>query len=84
MTKEEVIEIANAMSFNLNYDQWDIDGKGWMRFHLKNDDLDEKDMRLIWYKEDRIETNLRRAAVILFTAGQKAKVAQLNEYIHLY
>ncbi len=83
MTKENVISIAIAMSFKLNYDQWEIEDKEWIRFVLSNDDLDEKNFRLIWYKNDSIEENLERAANILFKSGKKAKIKQISEYISL-
>jgi len=83
MKKENAISIAAAMGFKLDYDQWDIEDKNWIRFVLSNDDLDEKNFRLIWYKDDSIEQNLKRAANILFKAGQKAKIQQINEYIYL-
>ncbi len=82
LNKETVITIAVAMGFHLDYDQWDVDGKEWMRFELDKT-LDEPNLRLIWYKGDGIEFNLRRASTILFKAGQKAKIKQLNEFIEL-
>ena len=80
MNKEEVIEIATNMGFNL--DQWGVDNKGWIRFTLK-EELDEKDMRWIWYKEKSLSWNLSRVASILFKAGQKAKLQQISEFIEL-
>jgi hypothetical protein len=83
MIKENAISMAVAMGFRLDYDQWNEENKGWIRFVLSNDNLDEKNFRLIWYKEDSLEENLKRAANILFKAGQKAKIQQINEYISL-
>lgn len=82
LNKDAVVNIAVAMGFHLDYDQWDVDGKEWMRFEL-SPELDEQNLRLIWYKGDGIEFNLRRASTILFKAGQKAKIKQLNEFIDL-
>lgn len=82
MKKEEVIEIVESMGFRLDYDQWDIKDKGWVRFVL-NDDLDEKDLRWIWYEEDSLSENFSRGAKILFTAGQKAKIQQMNKFVQL-
>lgn len=47
--KETVIAICSSLGLHLNFDQWDVDDKHWMRFCLK-DDYDEPNMRLIWYK----------------------------------
>lgn len=82
MTKEEIIQIVESMGFRLDYDQWDLEGKGWMRFVLK-EELDEKDLRLIWWKDAPDYGNFSRAAGILFKAGQKAKMKQLTEYLSL-
>lgn len=82
MTKDKIIGIATSMRFKLDYDQWDVDDKGWIRFVL-SEDLDEKDLRWIWWKDSTLESNLSRGAAILFKAGQKAKIAQLNKFIEL-
>ena len=82
MTKEEVVTIAEAMGFHLNYDQWDIEKKYWLRFELK-DELDEKDLRWIWFRHDCLSENLQIGAQILFKAGQKAKLQQINQLIEL-
>jgi hypothetical protein len=70
------------MGFHLDYDQYDVKGKGWIRFTL-TEDLYEKDLRWIWYKDDAICQNLSRGAKILFKAGQKAFKKRLNEYVEL-
>lgn len=82
MEKEKAISIAEAMGFNMDYDQWDVDSKGWIRFTLP-DHLDEKNFRLIWYKDDSVDSNVKRGAQIIFKAGQKAKIQQISEYISL-
>lgn len=82
MTKEEIINNVSAMGFHLNYDQWDIEDKGWMRFQLK-EELDEPNLRLIWWSSVSDIANFARAAEILFKAGQKAKMQQLNKYVNL-
>jgi hypothetical protein len=83
MNKEAAIAAAQAMGFRLDYDQWDVAGKGWIRFVLNREELDEKEMRLIWYQADPLESNLRVAANILFRAGQKAKALQITQYANL-
>jgi len=82
MTREEIINVVSAMGFRLDYDQWDIEDKGWMRFQLKKE-LDEPTLRLIWWRSLSDTANFARAAEILFKAGQKAKMQQLNEYVNL-
>lgn len=80
MDKEQIIDIAEVMGFQLNRDQWN--DLGWLRFEL-SEELDEQDMRWIWYKDLTYERNFAEAARILFMAGQKAKMKQLTNYITL-
>lgn len=82
MNKQEIIAIVEAMGFELDYDQLDEPMKQWMRFVLK-DSLDEPDLRWIWYKDESDTFNMRRGGNILFKAGQKAKLQQINSFIEL-
>ena len=81
MTKNKIVQIVQAMGFHLDLDRWSEED-GWMRFQLKNE-LDERDLRLIWWKNVDELSNFKRASDILFKAGQKAKIQQLNEFISL-
>jgi hypothetical protein len=79
MDKEQVITIAQSMGFVLDYDQWDVEGKEWLRFHFKG--YNTKDMCLIWWRYgEPIDTHLREAANIIYRAGQQFKVKQLTTY----
>ena len=78
MTKEKIIRIVASLGFSLSYDQWDE--KGWMQFVL-SEDLDEPDLRLIWYRKDTDSNNFTRAGKILFSAGRKSKVLELQKYL---
>ena len=78
MDKDQVITIVQSMGFVLDYDKWDVEGKEWLRFDFKG--YDTKDMCLIWWKSESIESNLREAANIIYRAGQKFKVKQLTTY----
>lgn len=79
MKKGEIIEIAQAMSFHLDLDSTE---KGWLRFQLA-DELDQLELRWIWYLDESDAINIRRGANILFKAGQKAKIQQINQFISL-
>ena len=78
MTKEDIIKILNSMGFELDYDQWGIEGKEWMRFELKRKELREKDLTLIWWKNDPLIKNFHWVADTLFKAGQKSKICQIS------
>lgn len=82
MTKKQIIEIATGLGFRMDLDRFSEKDKEWIRFELK-EELDEADLRWIWYKDQTLEWNLERGAQILFKAGQKAFKQRLNEYIDL-
>lgn len=82
MTKNQVIEIATGLGFRLDLDRYNEKDKGWIRFELK-EELDEPDLRWIWYKGQTLTWNLECGSQILFKAGQKAFKQRLNEYIEL-
>ncbi len=71
------------MGFFLDYDQWEIKDKRWIRFKLENRDIEESNLRWIWYRNDSLSTNFSTGAKILFKAGQKAFKHKLNDYVEL-
>jgi hypothetical protein len=81
MDKEQVITIAHSMGFVLDYDQWDVEGKAWLRFHFKG--YDTTNMCLIWWKNEPMESVLKQAANILYRAGQEIKIKQINGVVNL-
>ena len=83
MEKNNIIKIIQYMGFTLDYDQWDVAGKEWMRFELKDKSLDEKALRLIWWKDEPDYYNFKNAANILFKAGQKKKIQSINTLLEL-
>lgn len=84
MEKKEIIEIASALGFDMDYDQFDVERKSWIRFTLKDEQLDEPDLRFIWYRNFSLVDNLKMASSILFKAGQKAYRERMNTYIDLH
>lgn len=83
LSKAEIIKIVSEMGFHLNYDQFDVLGKNWMRFELNTKGLDEQNLRWIWYKDDSLAENFSHGAKILFKAGQKALKLRSEEFIDL-
>jgi hypothetical protein len=81
MDKEQVITIAQSMGFVLDYDQWDVEGKEWLRFQFKG--YDTTNMCLIWWKSEPLETVLKQSANILYRAGQEMKIKQINGVVNL-
>ena len=76
MEKEQVISIAQSMGFWLDYDQWGVDGKEWIRFYFKG--YDTTNMCLIWWKRETLDLVMKRAANIIYIAGQEHKIKQIN------
>lgn len=86
MTKEEIIEIAEQLGFHLDYDgKWNNPDKGeystgdWMRFCLP-DELDEKDLRWIWYKDRSDDKNLQVGLHIQARGKKKAAIQEFLRY----
>jgi len=80
MIKEEIIDIASKLGFKLDYDQFNIEDKQWLRFVSKDNSLDEKDLRWIWYKEDSNEDNIKRGKYIQSRLKRKAEVQEFLKY----
>lgn len=86
MNKEEIITLAESMNFKLDYDKWVNEDKGrfsngeWLRFVSLDDDLDEKDLRWIWYKTDTDEDNILRGKHIQFRLNRKREVLNSLKY----
>ncbi len=83
MEKDLVIAILSAMGFELDYDQWDVDGKEWARFGLKNKELRHPDLCVIWRKNDMADRNFSMVSDKLFKAGQKDKVLHLRRLMEI-
>lgn len=85
MNKEEIINYASELGFHLDYDKWNNDNKGdystgdWLRFCLPKE-LDEKDLRWIWYKNDSFINNQNRGLYILQRAKKKKEILEFLKY----
>ena len=85
ISKEEIIKSAEQLGFHLDYDKWNNPDKSeystgdWMRFCLP-DDLDEKDLRWIWYKTDSYSNNMNRGLHIQARGKKKAEIQNFLKY----
>lgn len=85
MNKEEIIKYAAELGFHLDYDKWDGISQGtsntdkWMRFCLPKE-LDERDLRWIWYKDDTFVNNQNRGLNILQRAKKKKEILDFLKY----
>ena len=76
------------MGFRLDYDRFDDKeypgvadpSLRFMRFVSADDDLDEKDLRWIWYKEDDGEYNVQRGKQIQDRLRRKKEIQDFLKY----
>jgi hypothetical protein len=80
MNKQEIIDILKKLGYTIEYDQWDIDDKEWIRFRHELDIEHEKHFALIFYKNHH-EQSWKEAARILRHIGQWQKVRQLQSFV---
>ena len=87
MEKQEIIELAQSLGFVLDYDKYDdIEYPGdsnnlrYLRFVSNNDELDEKELRWIWYKNDSDEDNCKRGIYIQKRLIKKRQVLNSLKY----
>lgn len=87
MTKQEIITLAESMGFILNYDKYDdkeypgdSHGFKFLRFVHPDKELDEPDLRWIWYKEDGDEDNRWRGVHIWNRIQRKIEVLNSLKY----
>jgi len=85
MIKEEIIKYAESLGFHLDYDKWDNQDKGefsngdWLRFQLP-EDLDEKDLRWIWYKNKLDDWNIKNGLHIQARGIKKKQIQEFLKY----
>lgn len=87
MKKEEIITLAESMNFVLDYDKFDdkeypgdSNNLRYLRFISNDDELDEKDLRWIWYKNDEDETNILDGQYIQSRLVRKRQVLNSLKY----
>jgi len=75
------------MNFVLDYDKFDdkyypgdSNNLRYLRFISNDDELDEKDLRWIWYKNDSDKDNLNRGLYIQKRLFKKRQVLNLLKY----
>lgn len=87
LDKSEIVNIAESMGFKLDYDKFDekeypgdSNGLRYLRFVSKDDALDEKDLRWIWYKGDSDEDNFNRGKHIQSRLKKKKEIQEFLKY----
>jgi len=87
MNKKEIINLAIKMGFKLDYDKYDdkiypgdSSNLRFLRFVSKNDDLDEKDLRWIWYKNRTDVENIQEGEYIQQRLNKKKQIQEFLNY----
>jgi hypothetical protein len=87
MNKEEIISLAESMDFKLDYDKYedkeypgDSNNMRYLRFVSKDDSLDEKDLRWIWFKDSEDKENVIRGKVIQSRLIKKKQIQEMLKY----
>ena len=76
MVKEDYIRILNSMGFDIEYNQWDVKNKGWIRFR-HNQSPQDKEFALIIYNDLEPEANFIDVSKILIKTGKYLKMQQV-------
>jgi hypothetical protein len=86
MNKQEIIALAESMNFKLDYDKWintddsEYSNGEWLRFTSTDDELDERDLRWIWYKIDDDVDNIEYGQYIQSRLVKKRQVLNSLKY----
>lgn len=88
MNKEEIIVLAESMGFVLDYDRYDEkDYPGvannslrFLRFNSSEEDLDERELRWIWYKHFSDADNIEQGKYIQSRLKRKREVLNSLKY----
>jgi hypothetical protein len=87
MTKQEIISLAESMNFKLDYDKYDdkeypgdSNNMRYLRFVSKDDSLDKKDLRWIWFKDSEDKENVIRGKVIQSRLIKKKQIQEMLKY----
>lgn len=81
MNKGDILEMIEHFGFGLyvDYDQWGVDGKGWVR--IQTTKFPEMEP-LILYADESRETTSRRIGQHLFKMGQQSIKTSLSKLLN--
>ena len=87
MEKQQIIELAQTLNFIVDYDKYDdkeypgdSNNLRYIRFISNDNELDEKDLRWLWYKDDSDEINLNKGLYIQKRLIKKRQVLNFLKY----
>lgn len=87
MNKEEIISLAESMGFVLDYDKFDdkvypgdSNNLRFLRFTSPEEDLDERGLRWIWYKDVEQNKNIEQGKYIQSRLKRKREVLNSLKY----
>ena len=87
MNKEEIVTLAESMNFKLDYDKsddkeypGDSNNLRYLRFISNDDELDEKDLRWVWLKNETDADNIDYGKYIQSRLIRKKQVLNSLKY----
>lgn len=88
MKKEEIIKIAEDMDFKLDYDKSDKNKEypgdsnkfRYIRFISKDELLDEKDLRWIWWMDESDRYNIENGKCVQSRLKKKKEIQNFLKY----
>ncbi len=87
MEKEEIITLAESMNFKLDYDKFDdkeypgdSNNLRYLRFISNDDELDEKELRWVWFKNEIDADNIDYGKYIQSRLIRKRQVLNSLKY----
>ncbi len=87
MKKEEIVTLAESMNFKLDYDKFDdkeypgdSNNLRYLRFVSVDDELDEKDLRWVWLKNETDADNIDYGKYIQSRLIRKRQVLNSLKY----
>lgn len=85
MGKDEIYEMVKLFGLTIDYDQWEVEGKEWVRVKSNDwpDDFGTRNDCIILYKEDGRETNLDELRFSLISLGQKLRSKEFKKLLNL-
>jgi hypothetical protein len=85
MNKEEVHKLVELFGLTVDYDQWDVEGKNWLR--VKSDDWPKdygyRNECLILYKEDGRDIIINELRQSLIHLGENLRSKAVRKLLNL-
>ena len=85
MNKLDVCNLVELFGLYVDYDQWDVDGKNWIRIKSRdwNDEYGYKNGCLILYRDDGYDVILSELQQSLIHLGQNIRSREIRKLLNI-